>query len=261
MPKDKRLYMTFPIDFDEHPKIAPLSDAAFRAFVEMNGYSRRQNLDGKIPARYALRRWGADVLDELIDTDPERPVVIGTGDAFVIRDYAEHQETTESIAKRRKTAALNGAKGGRPPKGNPAGYATETQSVSAAVSESEPNENQSQSQSQESESRADLDTQLLPPSSLDPAARDFSQEEIEGFRKALSRFGGDGLDDLGLRALVALLVEASPRPVTNYVGYVVRCTQRSPQKVRGLAEVAAREASRVPSLADIAADMDRAVPS
>lgn len=255
MPKDKRLYMTFPIDFDDHPKIAPLSDAAFRAFVEMNGYSRRQNLDGRIPGRYALRRWGSDVLDELVDTDPDRPVVVRVDDAFVLRDYAEHQETTESIAKRRETNAANGSKGGRPPKGNRTGYAAETE----PVSELEPIEKQSQRS--ESESRADLDTQLLPPSSLDPAARDFSQDEIEGFRRALSGFGGDRLDDLGLLALVSLLVEASPRPVTNYIGYVVRCTQRSPVKVRGLAEVAAREAGGVPSVAEIAADMDRAVAS
>lgn len=30
MPRDARLYMTFPIDFHRHPKIARLSDAAFR---------------------------------------------------------------------------------------------------------------------------------------------------------------------------------------------------------------------------------------
>lgn len=33
MPRDRRLYMTVPIDFWQHPKIAPLSDAAFRLWM------------------------------------------------------------------------------------------------------------------------------------------------------------------------------------------------------------------------------------
>jgi len=129
MPRDKRLYMTFPIDFDEHPKVAPLSDAAFRAFVEMNGYSRRADTDGVIPGPYAIRRWTRKVVTELVRSHPERPLIVDAGEVFIIRDFAEHQSTrAEREALSAKNAA-NGARGGRPkktqqePTGLPSGLA------------------------------------------------------------------------------------------------------------------------------------------
>lgn len=95
MPRDSRLYMTFPNDFWTHHKVAPLSDASFRAFVEMNGYSRMNDLDGVIPGRFAEFRWGAAVA-ELVASDVTKPLVLrdGEADTYVIRDYAEHQQTT-----------------------------------------------------------------------------------------------------------------------------------------------------------------------
>jgi hypothetical protein len=113
MPRDPRLYMTFPIDFDEHPKVEPLSDAAFRAFVAMNGYSRRQKLDGRIPAVVARKRWRVRELTELVNSDPERPLVLIDGDTYVIRDYAEHQFTTADEAELHERKARAGAAGGR----------------------------------------------------------------------------------------------------------------------------------------------------
>jgi hypothetical protein len=113
MPRDARLYMTFPIDFDEHPKIEGLSDSAFRAFVAMNGYSRRQGLDGVIPAATARRRWKPKALAELVASHPERPVVLLDGENYVIRDYAEHQLTTADIEETRLKRAAAGARGGK----------------------------------------------------------------------------------------------------------------------------------------------------
>jgi hypothetical protein len=112
MPKDSRLYMTFPIDFDEHPKVAPLSDAAFRAFIEMNAYSRRQSLDGRIAAATARRRWKGKALAELVASHPERPLVALEGDVYVIRDYAEHQLTVAAIEALREKRAAAGRRGG-----------------------------------------------------------------------------------------------------------------------------------------------------
>lgn len=113
MPRDRRLYMTFPIDFDEHPKVEALSDAAFRAFVSMNGYSRRHDLDGRIPAPLARKKWRPRVLAELVASHPERPLVLLADDVYVIRDYAEHQFTTADLEdlkqKRSKAGALGGA--------------------------------------------------------------------------------------------------------------------------------------------------------
>lgn len=267
MPKDKRLYMTFPIDIHRHPKMLRLSAEAKWAFVEMNGEARLAKNDGRFSAEDAEYLWSRDVLDQLLRSHPSRPLVVRDGSDYLIREYEKHQQTAaevEELSAKRSAAGRQGAAATNAKRSaSAAASAGESAASAAAVAEQEvglARQAAAQSQSQ-SQSEPDLDTQLLPPSSLDPAARDFSREEIEGFRKALSGFGGDGLDELGLLTLVELLVEASPRPVSNYVGYVVRCTQRSPLKVRGLVEVAARDAASVPSLAEIAADLDRAVAS
>lgn len=93
MPRDKRLYMTFPIDFWTHPKVTRLSDAAFRAFVESNGHSRMIESDGRIEAEDAEFMWKPEVLDELLKSHPTRPLMLREGDEYVLRDYAEHQFT------------------------------------------------------------------------------------------------------------------------------------------------------------------------
>lgn len=113
MAKDKRLYMTFPNDFWMHPKIAPLSTEAKWAFVEMNGYSRMQDLDGRIPSVMVARFWSDDVVAELVQSHPDRPVVLWDVDVLVIRDYAQHQQTTadrEEVSKMRSKSGKLGAK-------------------------------------------------------------------------------------------------------------------------------------------------------
>jgi len=135
MPRDSRLWMTFPINFWMHPKIRPLSDAAFRAFVEMNGYSRMEDLDGRIPVALAKTMWRPKALGELLKNHPERPSLAIEGDHYVIWNYGEHQETRAAREARNATNTANGKLGGRPRK---------TQSVTDSVSESEPNKNQSQ---------------------------------------------------------------------------------------------------------------------
>ena len=114
MPQDKRLYMTFPNDFWQHPKIATISDAAFRTFVEMNGYSRMQNLDGRIPIVTASKMWKVRPIRELLMSHPTRPLVLVDESTYVIRDYAQHQQTSEQIAKSQEVSRANGRLGGRP---------------------------------------------------------------------------------------------------------------------------------------------------
>jgi len=260
MAKDERLWMRFPISFDEDPTIEILSDAAFRAFVSMNGYSRRNDLDGRIPARLALKKWGADVLTEIADARPESPILALDGDDYLLTKYARHQDTTEARERRAATGSENGRKGGRPRKVAP----PETQPVTEQepnrnqtetklVSETEPNGNPNETQPKpesESESESELkletsDSDLTDLSALELNARELSSEEIAGCRKVLEKFGVESRDELAAVTLVELLIEASPRPVTNIVGYIVRCTQRSPQKVRSLAVEAERQAARV----------------
>lgn len=111
MAKDQRLYMTFPNDFWMHPKVAPLSVDAKWTFVEMNGYSRMQDLDGRIPTVMALRLWSPDALGELVASHTERPLVVLDGDTYVIRDYDKHQQTTADRDGLSQVRAAAGRKG------------------------------------------------------------------------------------------------------------------------------------------------------
>lgn len=205
MPKDKRLWMTFPIDFWQHPKIAPLSDLAFRTFVEMNGYSRMQDLDGRIPATIARRMWKTKALSELTRNDHSKPSVSLVDDVYVIWNYAEHQETRADREAREARNRANGAKGGRPPKNR-----GETHSVTDSVSDGNPDETEHKPES-ESESEIDLtDVTYLPESSHvgDRASprTDLSEEVISEAKRA-------GVDDLPavLGLLEPIVGQLNPR--------------------------------------------------
>ena len=143
MPKDKRLYMTIPIDFLDHPKIVILSDNAIRTFIAMNGYSRQHNLDGRIPVVVARGRWKSKSLTELQSNHADRPTLTVDGEDYLIRDYSEHQETSFSIEERRIKNTSNGQKGGRPNRvANRVGYL----SVSDSVTKLNPLETQSKAE-------------------------------------------------------------------------------------------------------------------
>lgn len=237
MPKDKRLWMTFPIDFWQHPKIAPLSDLAFRTFVEMNGYSRMQDLDGRIPATIARRLWKPKALSELTKNDQSKPSVSLVDEVYVIWNYAEHQETRADREAREARNRANGAKGGRPRK-NP----SETDSVTDSVPNGNPDETDRKAESEsESESETDLtDVTYLPESShVDDRASprtDLSEEVISEARHA-------GLSDLGavLDLLEPIVGELNPRhgielaqiilrrartPVLQPVAYIARACEK-----------------------------------
>lgn len=124
MPLDKRFYMTFPNDFHRHPKLTRLPVEVRWAFVEMNGEARIADNDGVFTVEEAEFLWPKTVLDQLVRSHPTRPLVLLEGDQYVIRDYADHQETRERRAERKATNTANGRRGGRPRK-NP----TETDSV------------------------------------------------------------------------------------------------------------------------------------
>lgn len=110
--KDRRLYGKFTLSFPNHPKIAILSDAAFRCLVEATLYSRDQLSDGLLARRYAVARWGLDVLQELCQNDDEKPSLIETEKGWLIHDYAEHQDTKADVEARSARNKLAGQKGG-----------------------------------------------------------------------------------------------------------------------------------------------------
>lgn len=110
--KDDRLYARIALDFADHPKIYTLSDAAFRAIIEMTLYSRRHLSDGKIKVRFADKRWGTDVLTELCSNDEERPSVYVDGPDYILHDFAKHQETRAEVEQKKQRNSENGRRGG-----------------------------------------------------------------------------------------------------------------------------------------------------
>ena len=251
MPKDTRLWMKFPISFPDHPKIRPLSDAAFRAFVELNAYSREQDLDGRVPVRVAKAKWKARALKELESNHPERPTLTVDGDVYVIHNYADHQDTIADREAREARNQANGRKGGRPRK-NRTETQSNTDSVTGSADEGEPGEKQSQSQSQsqrQSQRQTDLtDTTYVPESGHvgDRAGErtDLSEEVIVEAKRL-------GVDDLPavlelfepivgpLKAshaveLAQVILRRSPAPVLRSTAYIARACEK-PAEVRRIA--------------------------
>ncbi len=111
-PKDDRLFIRITLDFFDSEKVFPLSPGAKLAFIEMIAWSARQHTDGRIRKRLALARWTPDIIDELLDSDPERPLLAEGDTDYFIHDYAEHQQTTADIEAVREARRAAGRKGG-----------------------------------------------------------------------------------------------------------------------------------------------------
>ncbi|HCS2945725.1 TPA: hypothetical protein OQU49_004325 [Shigella flexneri] len=102
------------LDYADNPKIADLSDAAFRTHIEMVLYSRKYLTDGRIPARTATR-WDTDSVSELLLNDPEAPSLAKMDDgSYLLHGFEDMQETKAEVQARQQVNARNGAKGGRP---------------------------------------------------------------------------------------------------------------------------------------------------
>lgn len=114
MPRDSRLYMTFPIDFHRHPKLSRLAPEVRWTFVEMNGEARIADNDGVFAEGDAEFMWPVEHLDALVASHPTKPLVIHVDGTYVIREYAEHQETRAAREERSRRNTENGRKGGRP---------------------------------------------------------------------------------------------------------------------------------------------------
>lgn len=83
--------------FADHPKIAPLSNEAFRVFVHGLCYSARHLTDGRIPQAVAKAISPRRALDELV----EAGLWNRNGTGFVIHDYLDFQPSSEQIRAKR----------------------------------------------------------------------------------------------------------------------------------------------------------------
>lgn len=235
MPRDQRLYTTFPIDFHRHPKIRRLSTEAKWVFVEMNGEARIEKNDGRFSVEDAEFMWPVEVLTELTRSHPLRPLVVRDDDGYLIRDYSEHQFTTQDQERLAQISRENGAKGGRPPKPKETHAGFE-------ITQSKP----------ESESESGLETGLttyVDESSHVPNAR---LETDSGFTSQIAeRLAGQaGIIDANkladvirntlsidihwdhLAAIVNHLVGKSKTPVKAQQAYAIKCIRDSPAEVQ-----------------------------
>ncbi len=135
MPRDKRLYMTFPIDIHRHPKMLRTSAAAKWAFVEMNGEARIAGNDGRFTAEEAEYLWPVELLNELLASHPTRPVVVRDGTDYVIREYAEHQQTVAAIEEMRVKKSAAGRHGAEVTNGKRSARAADSSAGAAAGAE------------------------------------------------------------------------------------------------------------------------------
>jgi len=109
MTRDTRTYITLVDDMPEHPKVEPLSDAAFRLLVETWCWCSRQKTDGLVRVRIWERRGTAETRQELVEAGLAE--FLESGDVQM-HDYLRHQRSAEQIAAQRSVNSENGRKGG-----------------------------------------------------------------------------------------------------------------------------------------------------
>ena len=228
MPRDKRLYMTFPIDFADHPKVEQLSDRAFRVFVAMNGYSRVHRLDGRIPIPVALKRWGKRPLSELIKSDDGRPLVM-LENVYVIRDYAEHQFTTTDEAELHQKRSAAGAKGGKA-KANAVALAKQIAGKDVTESESESESGLLTDVTDVSESSHLSDARAADFDAMSTKAKLAGIGNLEAVAAHLARAAGYPVSAPGALVLASAIVAKSAQEVRNVDAYVATvCRDSAPE--------------------------------
>lgn len=84
--------------FPEHQKIAHLSDAAFRGFVEGLCYCARNLTDGIIPNPHAKRIATAKAQRELFASE----LWVQNGRGIVVHDYLEYQLSRSEVEAKRE---------------------------------------------------------------------------------------------------------------------------------------------------------------
>lgn len=106
--KDPRPYFIVTNEFPRHPKTRALSNAAFRAVIELWGYCNEGLTDGYIPAQLIAREYPR-VKKELLESG----YMEKAGKGYVMHDYLDHQKSSEEIDALRAKKRAAGAKGGK----------------------------------------------------------------------------------------------------------------------------------------------------
>lgn len=105
---DSRTFVRLDEGYDEHQKVLPLSDAAFRAHVEAicwSGRNRRQN--GFITTALARKKWRSKVIAELVDSR----LFDETEGGYRLHDFLDFNRSADEVAAFRDARGIAGTLG------------------------------------------------------------------------------------------------------------------------------------------------------
>lgn len=136
---DDRTYIKLHDGMLDHPKIDPLSDAAFRLLIGGWCWCSRHLTDGVMPAATWTKRGSARARTELLQAG----LVIDRGMTVEFHDYLQHQRSAEQVAamkeQRRNAGRAGGlAKGKRPAKRAASEPSSKTEAETEGSSYEEP---------------------------------------------------------------------------------------------------------------------------
>lgn len=109
MSADRRTYIRVHDGMPEHPKVIGLSNAAFRAYVELLCWSSRHLTDGAVPAAAALRVARPKTLCELTAAG----LLESDSDTYALHDYLLHQRSRQEVADAVDQRRAAGQRGGQ----------------------------------------------------------------------------------------------------------------------------------------------------
>lgn len=239
MAKDKRLFTQIVVDFHRHPKITRLPVEVRWTFIEMLGEARIADNDGVFASEDAEFMWPVAHLEALLGSHPSRPLLVkNDAGCYVIRDYAEHQQTRAEREELARIARENGAKGGRPrkPRGNPA--------VTQGVSDQNPTEPSGTQTKPESESESELEIERLLTKSVsldvtrasktDGLENSSTSRPVDPRRIAelVETICDTVIDESAALRLSKWIVEQSPAPVRYPHAYTERAIKNDPLKIQ-----------------------------
>lgn len=125
----------------DHPKIAPLSDRAFRLHISGLCYAARALTDGHVPRPVAQRLVPSArrAIDELVGSQ----IWEEDADGYEIHDFGEYQQTRESVLEQRAKTADRVARWREQKRGGNTDRNAVTPSVGNGVSNAAPQPNSS----------------------------------------------------------------------------------------------------------------------
>ncbi len=94
---DSRPHVRIDHGLPENRKVSDLSDAAFRLYIEAICLCSRTESNGYISDAQMLRIGRPKVIKELLDSDPEKPLLSKAVKGYEIRDYLQHQRSKDEI--------------------------------------------------------------------------------------------------------------------------------------------------------------------